>query len=355
MVGMKRRSNRALALFAALAAAIGVGVFAAAHSQEGTSPTSAASPPAAPGLTSTLPPSTESTPSTVAAITTTTTPVQSASHDPTLIPICESVAGATSAPRFGPTLGCRIVAAYGNPLAKGMGILGRLPTQAMLTDIAQRTAAWQKADPTRSHRCALELIAISVQATPGAAGLYRARMGADLIDSVLANARGAGCLLILDVQAGHSTVAAELLYLQPWLAQPDVHLALDPEWALPAGVTPGTRIGTMDGADVNVAVDLLVRLVDDAKLPPKMLIVHRFRSFMVSDPQSIKPTPNIRLVVNMDGFGPVSEKLSSYVVAQKGMPTKLTGMKLFFKLDRPLLGPGEVISLNPSPVFVNYQ
>lgn len=352
---MELRSNRAVALFAALAVAIGVGVFAAAHSHGDTSPTSAASPPAAPGLTSTLPPSTESTPSTVAAITTTTTPVQSASHDPTLIPICESVAGATSTPRFGPTLGCRIVAAYGNPLAKGMGILGRLPTQAMLTDIAQRTAAWQKADPTRSHRCALELIAISVQATPGAGGLYRARMGADLIDRVLANARGAGCLLILDVQAGHSTVAAELLYLQPWLAQPDVHLALDPEWALPAGVTPGTRIGTMDGADVNVAVDLLVRLVDDAKLPPKMLIVHRFLASMVTNPDTIHTPPEIRLVVNMDGNGAPAKKVGSYKIAQRGMPTTLTGFKLFTLKEHPILQPADLLALTPAPVFINYQ
>ena len=90
-----------------------------------------------------------------------------------LSPVCQGARGAVALP-VGPTLGCRIVAAYGNPLSKGMGILGRLPRDAMLADLAARTASWQRADPARSHRCALELIAISVQAAPGASGLYRA-------------------------------------------------------------------------------------------------------------------------------------------------------------------------------------
>jgi hypothetical protein len=143
--------------------------------------------------------------------------------------------------------------------------------------------------------------------------------------------------------------------LERWLAMPDVHLALDPEWDMQPGAKPGSRIGTMSAADINSAIAVLDRLAVTNGLGPRMLIVHRFRSFMVTDPQMIKPTPNIRLVVNMDGFGPVAEKLSSYRVAQKGMPTGLTGWKLFFKLDRPMLGPGEVVTLKPAPVFVNYQ
>ncbi len=271
-----------------------------------------------------------------------------------LSPVCQSARGAVALP-VGPTLGCRIVAAYGNPLSKGMGILGRLPRDAMLADLAARTASWQKADPARSHRCALELIAISVQAAPGASGLYRARMGAELIDRVLGWARGAGCLLILDVQVGHSSVAAELPFLEPWLAQRDVHLGLDPEWDMPAGVKPGSRIGTMDAADINTAVDALADLVTDKHLPPKLLVVHRFLDSMVTNPGSIRTPPQIRLVVNMDGFGPEAKKRSSYRVAKANMPTPLTGFKLFTLIDRPMLEPAVVLTLDPAPVFINYQ
>ena len=43
-------------------------------------------------------------------------------------------------------------------------------------------------------------------------------------------------LVILDVQMGRSTVDLELPRLLPYLADPRVQLAIDPEWAMPAGV-----------------------------------------------------------------------------------------------------------------------
>jgi hypothetical protein len=251
--------------------------------------------------------------------------------------------------------GCRLVAYYGNPTSPGLGPMGQSPPPQMLSALTALTQRWQEADPKTPTRCALQLIAVVAQGSPGPGNLYRGRASAATINKVIGWGRERGCLTILDVQVGWGDVPTEVAYLERWLAMPDVHLALDPEWDMPPGAKPGSRIGTMSAADINSAIAVLDRLAVTKDLGPRLLIVHRFRSFMVSDPQSIKPTPNIRLVVNMDGFGPVSEKLSSYVVAQRGMPTNLTGMKLFFKLDRPLLGPGEVISLKPSPVFVNYQ
>ena len=274
---------------------------------------------------------------------------------PTTFPGSTTVGAAGSPTQNSTSTGCRLVAYYGNPNSAGLGPMGQSPAPQMLSALTALTQRWQDADPKTPTRCALQLIAVVAQGSPGPGNLYRGRASAATINKVIGWGRERGCLTILDVQVGWSDVPTEVAYLERWLAMPDVHLALDPEWDMPPGAKPGSRIGTMSAADINSAIAVLDRLAVTKGLGPRLLIVHRFRSFMVSDPQSIKPTPNIRLVVNMDGFGPVSEKLSSYVVAQKGMPTKLTGMKLFFKLDRPLLGPGEVISLNPSPVFVNYQ
>ena len=314
-------------------------------------------PPPAPVVAPTIPAPTSPVPTAVTTAVTTTTlaPVPIVGLAQSLVPVCRTAVGTPTTLPIGPLLGCRIVASYGNPLSTGMGILGRLPQAAMLADLAARTAAWQKADPARMHTCALELIAITVQASPGPSGLYRARMGAGLINKVVGWARGAGCIVILDMQVGWSSVAAELPYLEPWLAQPDVHLGLDPEWDMPPGVKPGTRIGTTDAADVNVAVDHLTKLVDDGKLPPKLLVVHRFRNFMVTNPAAIKTPPEIRLLVNMDGFGTPARKLDSYVVAQRDVPTSLTGFKLFTLIDKPILEPSDVLKLNPVPVFINYQ
>ena len=172
----------------------------------------------------------------------------------------------------------------------------------MIRSLLQRTEEWRRADVATPTRCALELIAITAQASPGSSGLYRARMPPALIDKVLGWARQARCLLVLDFHVGWSDVATELPYLRPWLSLPDVHLALDPEWDMPPGVKPGKQIGTMTAADVNVAVDELTRLVTTLRLPPKLLVVHRFVKSMVTDPETIRTTNQVRLLVNMDGF-----------------------------------------------------
>ncbi len=378
---MQRRTLRFGVAIALLVAGGIFGLAGGAHGQSGDSTTTLA-----PAL-DTLPPYREPTTTSKAtlsspqpATTTTTTTISPYATTGDLSGVCASIATGTtepttpvssapagpetSVPTSNPAVtgiqgngpkGCRLVAYYGNPNSPGLGPMGQSPAPQMLSALTALTKRWQEADPRTPTRCALQLIAVVAQGSPGAGSLYRGRASAETINKVIGWGRQRGCLTILDVQVGLSNVPAEVAYLERWLAMPDVHLALDPEWDMPPGVKPGSRIGSMSAADINSAIAVLDRLAVTNRLGPRMLIVHRFRSFMVTDPQTIKPTSNIRLLVNMDGFGPVAEKLSSYVVAQKGMPTGLTGMKLFFKLDRPLLGPGEVISLKPSPVFVNYQ
>jgi hypothetical protein len=310
----------------------------------------ATTPQTTPGTTTTTTPTT-TTPSTTTPSTTTPSTTLPVATGPTLAPVC-GVADGQGA-------GCRLIAYYGTPLSKLMGILGRTDPNTMLASLRKQTAEWQAADPATPTKCTLELIAIVAQAAPGASGLYRARADAAVVRKVLGWARSAGCLLLIDIQVGWSSVAAELSYLEPFLSEPDVHLALDPEWDMQPGAKPGSRIGTMDAADINAAVALLDRLVKEKKLPPKLLVVHRFRDFMVTNPSKINTPETIRLVVNMDGFGTPGRKLDSYRVALRGMPTKLTGFKLFTnpKLDTPLLQPSQVVGgqIRPVPVFINYQ
>lgn len=239
-----------------------------------------------------------------------------------------------------------------------MGVLGASPPTQMLSALKKQTARWQAQDPATPTRCVLELISVIAQGAPGASGLYRSRTSPEVIEKVLGWARSAGCLLVLDVQVGWSNVPDELPHLLPFLAQPDVHLALDPEWDMQPGAKPGTRIGTMSAADINVAVDALHRLVVENKLPPKLLVVHRFRGFMVTNPANIKTGPTVRLVANMDGFGPPAQKIGGYSIARDEMPTDLGGFKLFFKNDKPILEPKNLVPqgvVTPAPVFINYQ
>ena len=253
----------------------------------------------------------------------------------------------------------RIVAFYGNPLSKKMGVLGELPPDQMLARFDKEIAAWAKADPTHPVQPALHLIAVVAQGFPGRDGKYRLRMTDSLINMVYGWAQKRNALLFLDVQVGQSTVQEELPRLVPFLQRPNVMLGIDPEFSMKFGDKPGTRIGTMSSSDVNYAINLLSGLVKQYKLPPKVLIVHRFTRKMLTDSRDIKLDPRVQVVINMDGWGQPWLKYDSYRAYVEAEPVQFTGFKLFYHNDTkkgdPLLTPPEVLMLNPKPLYIQYQ
>jgi hypothetical protein len=253
----------------------------------------------------------------------------------------------------------RIVAFYGNPLQKRMGILGELPPEEMLAKLDREIAAWKAADPSHPVQPALHLIAVVAQNQPGTAGKYRMRMDSALIERVYGWARKKDAILFLDVQVGQGTLQEELPRLTPFLKRPDVHLGIDPEFSMKHGDVPGTKIGTFDAADINYASGLLQNLVSSEKLPPKVLIVHRFTRDMVTGYRKIKLDPRVQIVMNMDGWGPPSLKRESYRRYVYQYPVEYTGFKLFYKNDTKagdkLMTPADVLALYPKPIYIQYQ
>jgi hypothetical protein len=254
----------------------------------------------------------------------------------------------------------RVVAFYGNPLSKKMGVLGEYPKDEMLAKLDHEAARWAMADPTHPVVPALHLIATVAQGTPGKNGLYRLWMRDSLVNEVHSWAKAHRSLFFIDVQVGLSNVAAELPRLRPFLENPDVHLAIDPEFAMAAsGRKPGTKIGTLDAKDVNWAVDFLDEIARSKNLPPKILIVHRFTRGMVTNATKIRFTPHVQVVMDMDGWGPPWLKFDSYHDYVKAEPVQFTGFKLFFHNDvkkgDPLLTPEEVLRLTPRPLYIQYQ
>jgi hypothetical protein len=172
---------------------------------------------------------------------------------------------------------------------------------------------------------------------------------------VLGWAEERGWIAILDVQIGHSTVADELPHLVKYLERPYVHLALDPEFAMKLGGVPGRRIGTLDASDVNYAVKLLAGIVERKKLPPKVLVVHRFTQRMLTNHDQIKLDPRVQIVIDMDGFGAPWLKEDAYKFFIVPEPVQYAGFKLFFKNDKPMMTPDQVLRLWPKPYYIQYQ
>ena len=253
----------------------------------------------------------------------------------------------------------RIVAFYGNPLSKRMGILGALAPEKMLAKLDSEVAAWNAADPATPAQPALHLIAVVASNSPGPSGKYRTRMDSALIEKVYGWAKQRGALLFLDIQVGRGTLQEELPRLAGFLKRPDVHLGIDPEFSMKHGEVPGTRIGTFDAKDINYASEFLRALVDSANLPPKVLVVHRFRRGMLTGYKKIALDPRVQIVINMDGWGPPRLKLDSYREYVYKYPVEYTGFKLFYKNDtkggHKLMTPADVLALVPRPVYVQYQ
>ena len=253
----------------------------------------------------------------------------------------------------------RIVAFYGNPRSQRMGILGEVPPDEMLARLEEEVTAWREADPATPVVPALHMIAVMATGDPGRDSVYNLRMPDSRIEQVSGWAARAGAILFLDIQPGQSSVEAELPSFRNWLARPDVHLALDPEWAMPDSVVPGRQIGSMTAGDINHAIDFLAEIVEEYHLPPKVLVVHRFTQSMIRNAGDIRRDPRVQVVINMDGWGFPNQKRVAYSDIVAPEADQYTGFKLFFHNDTRdgsvLLTPEEILELDPPPIYIQYQ
>lgn len=254
----------------------------------------------------------------------------------------------------------RILAFYGNLYSVNMGILGELPAEQMLAKLQTVKEQWEAADPSTPVMPAIEYIAIVAQADGGKDGMYRAVMPESEIEKGYDLAKRAGGIYIIDLQVGKSTIQAELPKFKKYLERADVHLAIDPEFSMKTGHKPGDVVGTYDASDINFVINYLSQIVKEKQLPPKVLIVHRFTQNMVTRATAIKPTPEVQVIMNMDGWGPAANKIGTYNHFVAPEPVQFTGLKLFYKNDlKPpstgLLTPKQVLGLTPVPIYIQYQ
>jgi hypothetical protein len=159
----------------------------------------------------------------------------------------------------------------------------------------------------------------------------------------------------MDLQIGHSDWATEIEAMRPFLSQPHVHLAMDPEFDMAPGETPGIDLGRTHAADINHAIRYLAGLAGELNLPPKLLIIHQFRYSMLPDKQAIEDDPAVDVAIVMDGFGVQQDKRDVYRLLVRDEPVEFAGVKLFYRQDPDLFTPEQVVGLDPSPDVVIYQ
>lgn len=249
----------------------------------------------------------------------------------------------------------RVVALYGHPGAPATGALGKYTPEQAAQEVL-RLAGEQQAADGRLALGALHMTVGVAQAQPTADGTYLARLTPLEIEPYMEVARRHGLLLILDIQLGWADPLTEVQALEPFLAEPFVHVALDPEFATGhQRVAPGTSIGSLDATAVNAVQDYLAGLVRRLALPHKLLVLHQFRDDMLTGTAEYRVTPGVDVVIDMDGFGPPASKIDAYEQYALAPYAAYPAIKLFFDWDAPLLTRDELAELAQPPALVIYQ
>lgn len=275
--------------------------------------------------------------------------------EPTPTPIPPTATPAPAVPN-GPLVANRLVTFYGHPESSLLGILGEFSDPAaMIARLKTQAAAYRAADPSRPVIPTIELIASVASDTPGTDGLYLNPTRMPLIEEYARIAQQNGCLLLLDIQLGYDSIEHEIARLAPILKQPHVHLAIDPEFHVKRGERPGQVFGNVTAAEVTGAAQMLAQIVAENGITDKVLVIHQFRDDMLPDKANIKPVPHVQMVTVMDGFGAPGAKSGNYGVFVRDELIQYGGIKLFYKQDRPLMTPADIVALDPSPLVVIYQ
>jgi len=248
------------------------------------------------------------------------------------------------------------VALYGHPGTRALGVLGEQGTAATIRR-AKKVAASYRAHTERRVVPALEIIATIASRSAGSDGDYSAESPVAKLRPLVDAAGRAGVYVVLDLQPGRSTFLSQAKRYRELLLEPHVGLALDPEWRLKPGQRHLKQIGSVKASEINDVSSWLADLTRDAGLPQKMLLLHQFRTSMITKRSSLDTSHDeLALVIQMDGLGSQPAKRATWRALRKAAPDGIVfGWKNFIDEDRPMIGPKATMAITPEPRWVSFQ
>lgn len=249
-----------------------------------------------------------------------------------------------------------IVALYGKPGARNMGVLGQYTMEGIEPIMQDFIKAYDEANGDRGIIPALYIIYGTVW-PEGEIGITNKSV---LIDYITF-AQERGWYIFLDHQIGRYSVENAVNALLPWLKYPNVHLALDPEWRTEK---PMQEIGYVNAKELNIAQQMIQDYIEAENLPGRrMLVVHQFKPRMITNRAAVRSDfERVKIIHCADGFGAPALKRNAYRYNAEATNLPLKSFKLFMKptiekagWDEPLMTPEEVLALEPRPYLIMYQ
>lgn len=204
-----------------------------------------------------------------------------------------------------------------------------------------------------------EFIATVVHASPGSDGMYRGRASDESVQKHLDAVRKVDGYLLLAIQPGRSDFVTETKYYEKFLKEPDVGVALDPEWRMGPNEIPMRVFGHVTGKELNDTAAYLAQLVKDNDLPEKIFLYHQLNVGVVREPEGLKYHDGLAQMVSVDGIGSREMKVTTYNAIMRVKPKHVyPGFKLFYMEDaefEPIMKPQEMLDLVPQPFYVLYE
>lgn len=245
-----------------------------------------------------------------------------------------------------------LVAYYGTAHTGSLGVLGEDTPDRILPRLRRAAAPFGTAHLTAQP--VYELIVTVADPTPGADGDYSHDIPRSYVEDYIAAAHRNRTLLVLDLQPGRSDFLTVARRWRWALEDPWVGLALDPEWRMAPGEVPAHTVGHVRAVEVNRVSAWLARLTRHEQLPQKALVLHQFRTAMITGIGSIRTHRELALIQHVDGFGTPTQKLSTYHSVAR--PDRFAmGFKLFYDEDTPMMTPRRVAAIRPRVRYVSYQ
>jgi hypothetical protein len=250
----------------------------------------------------------------------------------------------------------RIVALYGTPNAPSMGGLGEQPIDATITRVKDMAAQYQPLSK-QPILPAFEIIATIASNTPTGDGDYSNELDPGKLQPWIDAARTAGVYVVLDLQPGRDDFLSQAKQYESLLKQPNVGLALDPEWRLGSDQKPLVQIGSVSVDEVNQTAGWLADMTAKDKLPQKLFLLHQFRTSMIPNRQALIVThPELAYAIQMDGQGLQPVKRSTWSAITANPPENMHfGWKNFYQKDSPVLTPEQTMQITPIPWYISYQ
>lgn len=251
----------------------------------------------------------------------------------------------------------RFVALYGSPEYSSLGSLGEQSIDDSIIRVKDLTAQYQtfsteKVVPT------FEIITTVASAGPTENNDYSQEISIEKIQPWIDHAVKNGVYVVLDLQPGRSTFLEQAKMYEPLLSQPNVGLALDPEWRLQAPTDKHlVKVGSVTADEINQTSEWLADLTKSKELPQKIFIIHQFKMAMIQNRESIKSDrPELGYVIHMDGHGSTTQKIETWNRVKENIPnTVYMGWKNFYDEDKPTMTPEQTMHQLPQPSFISYQ